>query len=104
ELTASMAVYRTYTRDFGIRAADRRRIEDAAADAVQRSTSAVVQTALDRLRRIVLLEADPGNAEHLDWVMRWQQFTGPVMAKGFEDTALYCHNALVAANDVGTDP
>ncbi|MGH7465983.1 MAG: malto-oligosyltrehalose synthase, partial [Longimicrobiales bacterium] len=26
------------------------------------------------------------------------------MAKGFEDTALYCHNALLAANDVGSDP
>jgi hypothetical protein len=29
---------------------------------------------------------------------------GPVMAKGHEDTALYCHNALLAANEVGTDP
>jgi (1->4)-alpha-D-glucan 1-alpha-D-glucosylmutase len=39
----------------------------------------------------------------LDWVMRWQQFTGPVMAKGLEDTALYCHNVLLAGNDVGID-
>src|SRR5690606_15978912 len=37
-------------------------------------------------------------------ILRWQQFTGPVMAKGFEDTALYCHNAMLAANDVGSDP
>jgi (1->4)-alpha-D-glucan 1-alpha-D-glucosylmutase len=36
--------------------------------------------------------------------MRWQQFTGPIMAKGHEDTALYIYNRLVSVNDVGGDP
>src|SRR5207244_1559788 len=36
--------------------------------------------------------------------MRWQQFTGRVMAKGVEDTALYNYNRLVSMNDVGGDP
>jgi len=34
-------------------------------------------------------------------VMRWQQFTGSVMAKGLEDTALYLQNRLVSLNEVG---
>ena len=42
--------------------------------------------------------------EWLDFVMRWQQFTGPVMAKGLEDTATYRYNALLSMNEVGGDP
>src|SRR5581483_7639793 len=40
----------------------------------------------------------------LDFVMRWQQFTGPVMAKCLEDTATYRYNALLSLNEVGGDP
>ena len=36
--------------------------------------------------------------------MRFQQFTGPVMAKSVEDTAFYCFNRFVALNEVGGDP
>jgi (1->4)-alpha-D-glucan 1-alpha-D-glucosylmutase len=36
--------------------------------------------------------------------MRWQQFTGPVMAKGLEDTAFYAHHCLISRNEVGGDP
>jgi (1->4)-alpha-D-glucan 1-alpha-D-glucosylmutase len=36
--------------------------------------------------------------------MRFQQFTGPVMAKGVEDTAFYCYNRLSGMNEVGSDP
>ena len=42
--------------------------------------------------------------EWLRFVMRWQQFTGPVMAKGLEDTATYRHNSLLSLNEVGGDP
>jgi (1->4)-alpha-D-glucan 1-alpha-D-glucosylmutase len=35
--------------------------------------------------------------------MRWQQFTGPLMAKGLEDTACYVHNVLMSVNEVGAD-
>jgi hypothetical protein len=37
-------------------------------------------------------------------VMRFQQFTGPVMAKELEDTVFYCFNRLVSLNEVGGDP
>jgi (1->4)-alpha-D-glucan 1-alpha-D-glucosylmutase len=36
--------------------------------------------------------------------MRWQQFTGPIMAKGMEDSALYAYNPLVSLNEVGGAP
>jgi len=39
-----------------------------------------------------------------DFVLRFQQFTGPVMAKGAEDTAFYCYNRLISLNEVGGDP
>lgn len=105
ELTASMSVYRTYTRSEDVSPVDLKHIEQAHADAAARAAAESERETLDSLRRFVAME-DVGIAAdaQLDWVMRWQQFTGPVMAKGFEDTALYCHNALLAANDVGSDP
>ncbi len=36
--------------------------------------------------------------------MRFEQFTGPAMAKGVEDTTFYCYNRLVSLNEVGGDP
>ncbi len=39
-----------------------------------------------------------------DFVLRFQQLTGPAMAKGFEDTFLYRYNRLVSLNEVGSSP
>ena len=39
-----------------------------------------------------------------DFIARFQQLTGPVMAKGVEDTAFYCFNRLVSLNEVGGNP
>jgi (1->4)-alpha-D-glucan 1-alpha-D-glucosylmutase len=38
------------------------------------------------------------------FVLRWQQLTGPVAAKGVEDTALYVDTALTARNEPGCAP
>lgn len=46
-------------------------------------------------------------ADRSEWlraVMRFQQFTGPLMAKGCEDTALYVYHRLLSLNEVGGDP
>jgi (1->4)-alpha-D-glucan 1-alpha-D-glucosylmutase len=42
--------------------------------------------------------------QHVRFVMRFQQCTGPVMAKGLEDTALYLYHRLIALNEVGGNP
>ncbi len=100
-VTACLPAYRTYIRDFTVDETDRACIEDAIAAAGK-------GPAFDFLRRILLLEPawylQHRKGDYLDFVMRWQQFTGPVMAKGLEDTAFYIHNPLISVNEVGGDP
>jgi (1->4)-alpha-D-glucan 1-alpha-D-glucosylmutase len=52
------------------------------------------------LARILLLE----QRGHDAFVIRFQQTTPPVVAKGVEDTAFYRYHRLVALNEVGGDP
>lgn len=42
--------------------------------------------------------------EWIDFIMTFQQLTGPLMAKGFEDTVLYNYNRFISLNEVGGDP
>jgi (1->4)-alpha-D-glucan 1-alpha-D-glucosylmutase len=65
--------------------------------------------AIDLVGQFLLL--DLSEPEHLSnqsnilyFVMKFQQFTGPVMAKGFEDTFLYSYNRLACLNEVGANP
>ncbi|MGH9432433.1 MAG: malto-oligosyltrehalose synthase, partial [Terriglobia bacterium] len=108
EITACFPVYRTYIRDFHVSAMDQRVIQLALREA-QRRKPALNSSLFDFLRRVLMLEdTASASAEQkqnwLDFVMRWQQFTGPIMAKGCEDTALYVYNRLVSANEVGGNP
>ena len=50
---------------------------------------------------LLLRKAAGSSAE---FIRRFQQLTGPAMAKGIEDTVFYCFNRLVALNDVGGNP
>src|SRR5205823_3837654 len=45
-----------------------------------------------------------GQELQLRFVMKFQQTTGPIAAKGVEDTAFYVYNRLVALNEVGGEP
>ena len=108
EVTAAISVYRTYTRSLDVAPEDRTWIEEAVGAAHKR-LSVEGRAALDFLRRVLLLErsaavTDATLRDRLEWVIRWQQFTGPVMAKGVEDSALYHYNRLLSLNDVGGDP
>lgn len=91
ELTVALPVYRTYVDERGAHDDDRAVLEIAAG-----ATGAGVE--LDVLIELLLSGAG------VDLAMRWQQLTGPVMAKGHEDTALYRDAVLVSRNDVGADP
>ncbi len=51
-----------------------------------------------------LLTAKMKGREELEFILRFQQLTGPVMAKGAEDTAFYCYNDLISLNEVGGSP
>ena len=107
EVIARLPVYRTYIRSFEVSPRDRAYLEQVIEEVGTRHPS-FDPTAVDFVRRVLLLEIPPDLAEEQrkDWlrfVMRWQQFTGPIMAKGLEDTALYVYNPLVSLNEVGTD-
>lgn len=109
EITARLGVYRTYCRTFELSSRDRRYIDEAIRVARARTPSgAVSEPAFDFLRQIFLLEATPElwdrNDDWLDFIMRWQQLTGAVMAKGFEDTAFFVHHGLISLNEVGANP
>lgn len=108
EVTACLPVYRTYATDRGIADADRQVLGRTLEIARQRMGPSVNIAAWQFLREVLLLEPpdyDPGlGAEYLDFLRRWQQFTGPVMAKGLEDTAFYRNASLISRNEVGGDP
>ena len=56
---------------------------------------------------MLLLETeatDDERREHVRFALRFQQLTGPVMAKAVEDTAYYRYTRLVCLNEVGGDP
>src|SRR3984957_3269607 len=108
ETTAHLSVYRTYIRNLEVSAQDEQRIEQALSSA-QTGTFLVHSRSFDFLRDVLLIRNRPhllsGQREtRLAFTMRWQQFTGPIMAKAFEDTFLYVYNALISLNEVGGEP
>jgi (1->4)-alpha-D-glucan 1-alpha-D-glucosylmutase len=110
EVIAAFPVYRTYVGDDGEEPSGRDRafIDRAVAEAERRNPTVNVSV-FDFVRDALLLRHPAASdareqAERRDFAMRFQQTTGPVTAKGVEDTALYVYNRLVSLNDVGSDP
>ncbi len=106
EVTACLPVYRTYIRRYEVSARDRAYLDQAIDEAKDRNP-ALDPGAFHFLQRVLTLNFPPHFPEDkkqswLRFVMRWQQFTGPIMAKGQEDTALYIYNPLTSLNEVGT--
>ena len=107
EILAVFPVYRTYIISGGASSADREYIEQVMTQAKKNIPNFLNE--LNFIEKFLLLEFD----EHLteedreEWfrfLMRLQQFTGPLMAKGVEDTVLYVYNRLVSLNEVGSHP
>jgi len=103
ELVACFPVYRTYVRasQGKVSQADIQYVTKAV-ELAKANRSDLGSAIFDFIRRVLTLNA-PGQLES-EFVMRFQQFTGPAMAKGVEDTAFYCYNRLIALNEVGGDP
>lgn len=103
ELIVCLPVYRTYCRagDSHVSEQDVKYI-DHAIDEARKYRPDLDEGLWQFLRSLLVLEI-PGDLEG-DFVMRFQQTTGPVMAKGVEDTAFYCYNRLISLNEVGGDP
>jgi (1->4)-alpha-D-glucan 1-alpha-D-glucosylmutase len=118
EVIAGFPVYRTYVTcdeaEAGQPSAFRpppsasRAIERAVAVAKRRNPASDLSV-FDFLADVLLLRREEGLseaewAERCHFVMKFQQLTGPVMAKGVEDTAYYVDTRLLALNEVGGDP
>jgi (1->4)-alpha-D-glucan 1-alpha-D-glucosylmutase len=122
EVVACFPIYRTYVNEQGWDADDRVALERAIVRA-RRRNPAMESTIFDFFRE-VLLPRDPADvplagrdrregyppadegeaAERRRFAMKFQQYTGPLQAKGLEDTAFYRHNVLLSLNEVGGDP
>ncbi len=108
EVVAFFPVYRTYINSWTIKDRDRQYIE-AAVSKAKRKNPAISSSIFNFLGDVLLLKfpdnfSEDDKEEWLDFVMRFQQMTAPVMAKGVEDTAFYVYNRLVSLNEVGGSP
>ncbi len=109
EVIACLPVYRTYIDgEPPVDARDRAYVEDAISEAKRRNPS-VPPPVFDYLEDILLLRwpenlGEEERTELLNFVRKFQQTTGPVMAKAMEDTVFYVYNRLLSLNEVGGDP
>lgn len=109
EVIACFSVYRSYTtcEQDGVLERDRKYITQAVALAKRRN-SRIDPTVFDFIESVLLLHPTDNPRARADerchFAMKLQQLTGPVMAKGLEDTAFYRFNRLVSLNEVGGDP
>ena len=109
ETIACFPVYRTYlTPGQPVNEEDRQVIERAIA-AAKRRNPAMEESILNFLRDLLLFRFpenidEAAHEAHVHFVLKFQQTTGPVTAKGLEDTVFYIFNRLVALNEVGGEP
>lgn len=107
EVLALFPVYRTYVASTQVSEADQGYIQAAIAQATEQIPRLVNE--LNYIEKILLRQdeerlTDSQKEERLHFVMRFQQLTGPLMAKGVEDTTLYIYNRLLSLNEVGGNP
>jgi len=108
EVIACFSVYRTYITRSDVNDRDRRYIEQAVARAKRKNPS-LSESIFDFVKSVLLLDypedlEETDRADWADFAMRLQQVSGPVTAKGLEDTAFYLYNRLVSLNEIGGNP
>jgi (1->4)-alpha-D-glucan 1-alpha-D-glucosylmutase len=108
EILANFPVYRTYVAAGEASKEDVNHVDWAVGVAKKRSVT-IDPGIFDFARDALLGSLGQGKSEaYRDAVaafaMKFQQYSGPVMAKAMEDTTFYQYNRLVALNEVGGDP
>jgi (1->4)-alpha-D-glucan 1-alpha-D-glucosylmutase len=109
ETIACFPVYRTYLEAGQQASEEDRQIIERAIAAAKRRNPAMEESIFNFLRDVLLFRFSPnldsaGRGAHTRFVLRFQQTTGPVMAKALEDTVFYIYNRLAALNEVGGEP
>jgi len=107
-ILASFEVYRTYIQ------AGAKKVGNIDRDIIayvvltaQRQNRVISRSAFHLVQNLLLLNHPEGLnnlqiTERKEFVMQLQQLTGPVMAKGIEDTAFYRYAPLASVNEVGS--
>ena len=106
EVIASFPVYRTYLRLGGQReSGDDAKIGQAMTDA-RRLNRNLDPSVFDFLHEVLTIAAHDALSTQAygEFALSFQQLTGPVTAKGAEDTAFYRYVRLLTLNEVGGDP
>jgi (1->4)-alpha-D-glucan 1-alpha-D-glucosylmutase len=109
ETIACFPVYRTYLAPGQAVSEEDRQIVERAVAAAKRRNPAIEESVFNFLRDVLVfrfpenLDAE-ARARHTHFVLKFQQTTGPIMAKGLEDTVFYIYNRLAALNEVGGEP
>ena len=103
EVAACFSIYRTYVvaERNEITDEDRAEIEHAVACAKEKRQD--IDAGLFDFVGDILMLRERGGRES-EFLLRFQQFTSPVMAKGVEDTVFYCFNRMIGLNEVGGSP
>jgi len=109
ETIACFPVYRTYLAPGRPVSDEDRQVVERAVAAAKRRNPAIEESVFNFLRDILLFWFpenldDDARAAHTHFVLKFQQATGPIMAKGLEDTVFYIYNRLAALNEVGGEP
>jgi (1->4)-alpha-D-glucan 1-alpha-D-glucosylmutase len=107
EILACFTVYRTYGDGDGLSARDLAIWQKVLEGALKRRGDLAREIGAFEKAALSCGGAGAGHAPDpsaLGLILRLQQYTGPAMAKGFEDTALYHYNRLISLNEVGGDP
>ncbi|GHA31841.1 malto-oligosyltrehalose synthase [Salinimicrobium marinum] len=99
---AGFPVYRIYPEKFPLDELQKKTIEQAFQHAVNFKKE--YRQDLEVLKKIFLGEAEKDQEKMFRFLHRCQQFTGPLAAKGVEDTSFYIFNRLVSHNEVGDSP
>ena len=102
ETMAAFPVYRTYVRPTGLRQEKDEIWIREAIDLARQQNPLTDGSVFEFLMDVLLLRERSDEA--VSFAMRFQQLTGPIMAKGVEDTASYRFNRLVCLDEVGCDP
>lgn len=99
---AAFPVYRIYPKEFPLKARQSEIIDAAYKKALENFPE--YQEELDYLKQLFLGETYTDVEKTFYFLQRCQQFSGPLAAKGVEDTSFYIYNRLVAHNEVGDSP
>jgi (1->4)-alpha-D-glucan 1-alpha-D-glucosylmutase len=101
QLLISFPVYRTYINSDLFSETDKSILKGAFRNALSRNDDLKEELLL--LEK-VMSEENMQNEKNLHFMLRFQQFTAPLAAKGVEDTAFYVYNCLISHNEVGDSP